>query len=84
MKTVAAKDAKNRFGELLDTARREPVTIEKNGRPVAVVLSSEEYERLESLETAYWLKRAEAAEKAGYVGAEKSERLLRNLMRAED
>ncbi|MSO92237.1 MAG: type II toxin-antitoxin system Phd/YefM family antitoxin [Rhodospirillales bacterium] len=84
MKTVAAKDAKNRFGELLDTARREPVTIEKNGRPVAVVLSSEEYERLESLENAYWIKRAEAAEKAGYLGPDESEKLLGDLMRAKD
>jgi prevent-host-death family protein len=31
---------------LIDTARAEPVTIEKHGRPVAVMLSVEEYERL--------------------------------------
>ena len=29
MKTFAAKEAKNGFGRLLDTAWREPVTIEK-------------------------------------------------------
>lgn len=46
MKTMSAKDAKNAFGSLLDTARAEPVTIEKHGRPVVVVLSVEEYERL--------------------------------------
>ncbi len=46
MKNMSAKDAKNEFGLLLDTARAEPVTIEKHGRPVAVVVSVEEYDRL--------------------------------------
>ena len=46
MKTVTAKDAKNRFGELMDTVQREPVSIEKHGRPVAVVLSEVAYEKM--------------------------------------
>ena len=46
MKTMSAKEAKNGFGLLLDTARAEPVTIEKHGRPVVVVLSTEAYEHL--------------------------------------
>jgi len=45
---MAALDAKNRFGALLDAAQREPVTIEKHGRPVAVVLSAEDYGELEA------------------------------------
>ena len=52
MKRMSAKDAKNGFGFLLDTARAEPVTIEKHGRAVVVVLSIEEYERLRGLEDA--------------------------------
>jgi prevent-host-death family protein len=48
MKCVSAKDAKNEFGRLLDTARAEPVIIEKHGRAVIVVLAIEEYERLVS------------------------------------
>ena len=46
MKTISAKDAKNRFGFLIDTARQEPVSVEKHGRPVVVVLSVEDYQRL--------------------------------------
>jgi prevent-host-death family protein len=46
MKAITAKDAKNRFGELMDTVQREPVSIEKHGRPVAVVLSEVEYEKM--------------------------------------
>ena len=48
MKSMSAKEAKNGFGLLLDTARAQPVTIEKHGRPVVVVLSVEEYMRLMS------------------------------------
>lgn len=50
MKTMSAKDAKNAFGMLIDTARAEPVAIEKHGRKVVVVLAIEEYERLQGLE----------------------------------
>ncbi|WP_424522213.1 type II toxin-antitoxin system Phd/YefM family antitoxin, partial [Rubrivirga sp.] len=39
MTALAATEAKNHFGRLLDRAQREPVTIEKQGRPVAVMLS---------------------------------------------
>jgi prevent-host-death family protein len=46
MKFMSAKDAKNEFGLLLDTARAEPVTIEKHGRPVVVVLAVEAFGRL--------------------------------------
>ncbi len=55
MRTMAAAEAKSNFGALLDTAQRAPVTISKKGRPVAVVMSMEEYEahevmKLESLQ----------------------------------
>lgn len=43
---MSAKDAKNSFGMLLDYARAEPVKVEKHGRPVVVVISVEEFERL--------------------------------------
>jgi prevent-host-death family protein len=46
MKTMSARDAKNAFGLLMDTARAEPVAIEKHGRRVVVVLSIEEFERM--------------------------------------
>lgn len=42
MKVMSARDAKNRFGEFLDSARREPVVITKNDRPVGVMISIED------------------------------------------
>jgi prevent-host-death family protein len=43
---MSAREAKNAFGLLIDTARAEPVMIEKHGRGVVVVVAVEEYERL--------------------------------------
>lgn len=45
MKTMSAREAKNAFGLMIDTARAEPELIEKDERGV-VVVSIEEYERL--------------------------------------
>ncbi|PRE93268.1 type II toxin-antitoxin system Phd/YefM family antitoxin [Burkholderia multivorans] len=50
MQTLSAKDAKYNFGRLIDTARAQPVMVEKHGRPVVVVLSVEEYVRLKTLD----------------------------------
>ena len=52
MRSMAALEAKNRFGELIDAAQREPVIIEKHGRPVAVMVSAEDYKELEELKLA--------------------------------
>jgi len=49
MPKLSADEAKARFGELLDRARQEPITIEKHGRPVAVVMSSEEFDHLQAM-----------------------------------
>ncbi|MBB6011318.1 prevent-host-death family protein [Aquamicrobium lusatiense] len=46
MKTMSAREAKNGFGLMIDTARAEPVLIEKHGRGVVVVISVEEFGRL--------------------------------------
>ena len=44
VKQVTATEAKNRFGELLETAASQPVFIQKNGRDVAVLISKAEYD----------------------------------------
>ncbi len=76
MKKLAASDAKNRFGEMLDLARREPVHITKKGRNVAVVISTEEFERLSELEDELL---AMKAKEEGFIGVEESEKLLQKL-----
>ncbi|ACB50574.1 hypothetical protein cce_1224 [Crocosphaera subtropica ATCC 51142] len=79
MKKLAASDAKNRFGEMLDLARREPVHITKKGRNVAVVLSTEEFERLSELEDQLLAMKAKEAKEEGFIGIQESEKLLQQL-----
>ena len=50
MQNMSAKDAKYGFGRLIDLARARPVTVEKHGRPVVVVVAVEEFERLKALD----------------------------------
>ena len=46
MNEITAREAKNRFGELLDAAQRSPVRITRNGRAVTVMLSMQLYDQL--------------------------------------
>ena len=46
---VPAAKAKTNFGALLEKAQREPVAISKKGRPVAVLMSMDEFEAHQSL-----------------------------------
>ena len=49
MKKISSTDAKTHFGELLDMAQREPVTIHKKGRAVAVMLSMQDFAEHEAM-----------------------------------
>jgi len=42
MLVMTARDAKNHFGEALDTVQREPVLITRNNKPVSVMVSLED------------------------------------------
>ncbi len=48
----SVQDAKNRFSEVVEAARRAPQTVTKHGRPTVVVVDIEEYDRLRRLERA--------------------------------
>ncbi|MFL9503129.1 type II toxin-antitoxin system Phd/YefM family antitoxin [Rhodopseudomonas palustris] len=48
----SVQDAKNRFSEVVEAARRSPQTVTKHGKPAVVVVDVAEYERLQQLERA--------------------------------
>jgi antitoxin Phd len=48
--TWSVQDAKNRFSEVVEAARRKPQTVTKHGKPAVVVVAADEYERLRKLE----------------------------------
>jgi prevent-host-death family protein len=50
--TWSVQDAKNRFSEVVNAARRTPQTVTKHGKPAVVVIDAAEYERLQRLERA--------------------------------
>jgi antitoxin Phd len=46
MITVTSVEAQNRFGQLLDTVQREPVTITRHGRTAAFIVSPQDMAEL--------------------------------------
>jgi len=84
---VPAKEAKNRFGELLDRAQRAPVTIGKHGRPIAVMLAGVDYQdfrRFQEMEDRIWGERALKAEREGqWLGPKKSAAFLKEMLDAK-
>ena len=79
MKKVAATEAKNRLGAIIDDAQREPVIIQRQSRDVAVILSMAEFHRIRASNVAAFLEasKAVAAEaKAKGLTGKKLARLL--------
>lgn len=46
MRQITAKEARIRFGRLLESVEEAPVSVTRYGRPVAVMVSVQQYERL--------------------------------------
>jgi prevent-host-death family protein len=70
MITISSAEAQNRFGQLIDMAQRETVSITRHGRPAAFVVSPRDMEDLLSArrrrseavaELEAWRARAEAS-----------------------
>lgn len=77
---VTAKEAKDRFGEVMAAAGRETVTITKYGRPETAMISVTRLEELEAMENRYWIELARQGRESGYIGTEESEKLLDEMM----
>ncbi|WP_297057724.1 type II toxin-antitoxin system prevent-host-death family antitoxin [Thermosulfurimonas sp.] len=78
---VKASEVKNRLGKYLDLARREPVVISKSGKPAAVLISWEEYQRMREIEDRVWAEMAREAEKEGFLSQEESLRFILEKMK---
>lgn len=83
MKTVAATEAKNRLGAILDAAQREPIVIRRQDRDIAVVLSMADYDRLRSSNVSAFLTlRDDIAAEAAKAGL--TEKRLDELLSDDD
>jgi prevent-host-death family protein len=79
MRRFSTTEAKQRFAELLDVAQREPVTICRPKRDVAVVISRQRYDRLHRANIAElqrFCDRIGARAKRRGLTAEKLQKLL--------
>ena len=81
MKSYTASDARRRFGVLLETVQREPVVITKNGRGVAMMLSTSDDSMIAAVEG--FLEDRQWGERGGYIGVEESARILSDALNAE-
>ena len=54
MITITSVEAQNRFGQLLDAAQREPITITRRGRPVAMLMAVQDFEASQTRAHAAW------------------------------
>lgn len=83
MKTVAATEAKNRLGAILDQAQREPIVIRRQDRDIAVVMSMADYDRLRAGNIRAFLDlRNEVAAEAAASGL--TETRLAELLNADE
>lgn len=55
MRTYSTNEARSKFAEIVDIARREPVAISKHGRVVSVILAKEDYEQYQAIEEELWM-----------------------------
>lgn len=72
MTTVTCTEIKNRFGQYLEAALKEPVFIEKTGRAIAVLISMSDFENMQAHEDKLWAENAKKTAKNGFMNHEKS------------
>jgi prevent-host-death family protein len=86
--TFSAKDAKARFGEVLDEALGRPVGITKHDRLTAYVVSKRDFEamaaKIQDLEDQLWLMKADAARKDGFASPEDVDAFLSKVRNLDD
>jgi prevent-host-death family protein len=83
-KTITATEAKNKFADLVDLARIEPITITRNDRAVAVVLSPSEYSRLILSDDAYWGEQAKNIKSTELASHDESRDFLNSILNASN
>lgn len=78
--TFSARDAKTRFGEVLDEALGQPVAITRHDRLTAYVVSKRDFDaltnRVQELEDQLWLAKADVARNEGFASSNEVNALL--------
>ena len=81
MDTVDLTTLKTRPGEVLDRAKTAAVTVERYGKPAAVIISPEAYAHFEKLEDAFWATKIESRRSKGrHLSNDESLAAMKKLM----
>ncbi|WP_425362898.1 type II toxin-antitoxin system Phd/YefM family antitoxin [Candidatus Tisiphia endosymbiont of Hybos culiciformis] len=80
MKSINAREAQNHFGNLMNSAIKEPVIINKYGKPFSVLMSYEEYEHFNKFEDFYWAIKADESKKNGLLTKEKTNEFFDKIL----
>lgn len=70
---ISATDLNKRPGQYLDAAIKEPIIVEKSGRPAVVMVS---YAHYQEMEDAFWGQLAQQADQEPSLGPEETMRFL--------
>ncbi|WP_395476601.1 type II toxin-antitoxin system Phd/YefM family antitoxin [Rickettsia endosymbiont of Pantilius tunicatus] len=81
MKNISSREAQNHFGELMIQVIKEPIIINRYGKPAAVLISHEEYEKFSQFEDMYWTIQAKNAAKEGFLSEKESEDFLNKILK---
>ncbi len=79
MKTMSSTEARQNFSAVISGLKDDPVTISKQDKEVAVILSSARYKELKKLEDILYGKAAELAIQEGFASNEEAQKLLDSL-----
>ena len=80
MGVINSKEAQNHFGDLMNQAIKEPVVIQKHGKPCAVLISHEEYKKFLEFEDFYWALKAKQASENGFLSNQGSKNFLDSIL----
>lgn len=78
MQTYTSTDAKREFGEVLIRSQRSPVRVTRNGKPIAVIISTTEYEDIKRQLLVAKLIEGERSGDAGIIDIESIKLKARN------
>jgi prevent-host-death family protein len=79
MITVPATEMRRNLGTCVENALREPVMVERTGRPSIVMLSASEYERLKVIEEVFWGDMANKAVAEGFLNPVESQQWFKGM-----
>ena len=79
MKTMTSTEARQNFSSVIHSVESEPVTIVKQHKEIAVLLSSDRYKELKRIEDILYGKAAELAIQEGFVSSKEADALIDSI-----